>query len=54
MGLGQIGLSALGGGVAGAISSISLGTGLVRGFSAFAFWGIGSTLCGWISGSVIS
>ena len=51
---GQIGLSALGGGVAGAISSISLGTGLVGYLSAFAFGGIGSVLGGWISGSVTS
>lgn len=51
---GQIGLSALGGGVAGAISSISLGTGLVGYLSAFAFGGIGSALGGWISGSVTS
>ena len=49
---GQIGLSALGGGVAGAISSISLGTGFIGYLSAFAFGGFGSVAGGLISGSV--
>ena len=49
---GQIGLSALGGGVAGAISSISLGNGFAGYLSAFALGGIGSFAGGLISGSV--
>ena len=49
---GQIGLSALGGGVAGAISSISFGSGVVGYLTTFATGGIGSVLGGMISGSV--
>ena len=49
---GQIGLSALGGAVAGAISSISLGSGVVGYLTAFASGGVGSVLGGMISGSV--
>ncbi len=49
---GQIGLSALGGGVAGAISSISFGSGVVGYLITFATGGIGSVLGGMISGSV--
>lgn len=49
---GQIGLSALGGGVAGAISSISFGSGVVDYLTTFATGGIGSVLGGMISGSV--
>ena len=48
----QIGLSALGGGVAGAISSISFGSGLIGYLTTFATGGIGSVLGGMISGSV--
>ena len=49
---GQIGLSALGGAVAGAISSISFGSGVVGYLTTFATGGIGSVLGGMISGSV--
>ena len=49
---GQIGLSALGGGVAGAFSSISYGSGVVGYLTASATGGIGSVLGGMISGSV--
>ena len=49
---GQIGLSVLGGGVAGAISSISLGTEFVGYLSVFALGGNGSVAGGLISGSV--
>lgn len=49
---GQIGLSALGGGVAGAISSISFGSGVIGYLTTFATGGIGSVLGGIISGSV--
>ena len=48
----QIFLSALGGGVAGAISSISLGSGFVGYLSAFFLGGLGSVFGGMISGSV--
>lgn len=49
---GQIGLSALGGAVAEAISSISFGSGVVGYLTTFATGGIGSVLGGMISGSV--
>lgn len=49
---GQIGLSALGGAVAGAISSISFGSGVVGYLTTFATGGVGSVLGGMISGSV--
>ena len=49
---GQIGLSALGGAVAGAISSISFGSRVVGYLTTFATGGIGSVLGGMISGSV--
>ena len=50
----QIDLSVLGGGFAGAISSISIGSGFVGYLSAFALGGVGSVFGGWISGSVTS
>ena len=49
---GQIGLSALGGGVAGAISSVSFGSGAVAWITTFIFGGVGSVVGGYISGSV--
>ena len=49
---GQIGLSALGGGVAGAISSITLETGFAGYLTSFFAGGAGSVLGGIISGSV--
>lgn len=49
---GQIGLSTLGGAVAGAVSSISFGSGVFGYLAAFATGGIGSVLGGKISGSV--
>ena len=49
---GQIALSALGGGIAGAISSISLGSGFVGYLITFLTGGVGSVLGGIISGSV--
>ena len=48
----QIGLSALGGGVAGALSSISYGSGFIGYLTTFATGGIGSVIGGIISGSV--
>lgn len=49
----QIGLSALGGGVAGAISSIPIGgTGIISWIGTFALGGLGSLAGGAISGSV--
>ena len=49
---GQIGLSALGGGVAGAISSINIGSGIASWFFTFLLGGTGSVVGGLISGSV--
>ena len=49
---GQIGLSALGGAVAGAISSISFGSGFVGYLTTFITGGVGSVAGGLISGSV--
>ena len=48
----QICLSSLGGGVAGAISSISFGTGFIAYLTTFLSGGIGSVIGGLISGSV--
>ncbi len=51
---GQIGLSTLGGGISGAISSIPLGSGFISYLGAFLLGGLASVSGGLISGSVNS